>query len=458
VDIKTARDKIEHVIVLMLENRSFDHVLGSMSLREGRTDIDGLTEEAQHGNFDDKNRYHEIHPLAVNVRYGKRARRFEPDPPHGAPSIIKSIGKNMEGFIRAFQEGHPKDPHPQSVLGYLTRKEQPVTYALADNFVVCDRWFSPVPSNTIPNRMYSVAGHCMGLTGNPKGTSFFGVEGLDTIFDHLPRHDGITSGHGWRLYAQALSVLHMFKFPGTELQHQEGIRTFVQHVREDRLPRLSWLEPRYSWAFVLGEPNDDHPPSDVMEGQRLIRTVVQTLFDNPKVWAKSLFILTYDEHGGFYDHVLPPKIAADEVPANVRFQDGFKRRGVRVPAILVSPFTQTRRAYHGIMDHCSILKFLEAWLDVRMDQNRVGSSYIKSVADAIPDAIPAVARPPKLPALPAGPPMAKKSGSLEAKTPMPALDMNDDMVQLYRDTMEDLRKRDPAGYAHLQRVIQTDDT
>jgi phospholipase C len=456
VDIKTAREKIEHVIVLMLENRSFDHVLGSLSLREGRTDIDGLHEEAQHGNFDDKNHFHEVHPLAANVKYGKRARRFPNDPAHNAFAVRDQMGRSMDGFVRSFQREHPKDPYPQSVLGYLTRKEQPITYALADNFVVCDRWFSPVPANTIPNRMYSVAGHSMGLTSNPKGTSFFGVEGLDTIFDHLPRHDGITSGHGWRLYAQALSVLHMFKFPGTELQHQEGIGTFVQHAREDRLPKLSWLEPRYSWAFVLGEPNDDHPPSDVLQGQRLIRTVVQALFDNPKVWAKSLFILTYDEHGGFYDHVLPPKIAADERPANARFKDGFGRRGPRVPAILVSPFTQVRRAYHETMDHCSILKFLESWLDVSMDQGRVRSSYIKSVADAIPASIPAVAGPPRLPALEAGPPMASKSISAKAGVPTPALAMSDEMVQLYRDRMEELRQKDPAGYAHLQRVIQQD--
>ena len=178
MDIETARDKIEHVIVLMLENRSFDHVLGALSLREGRTDIDGLREELQLGNFDDKNHFHEIHPLAANIHYGKRARRFEPDLPHGTPAVKMQIGRSMDGFIRAFQKEHPGDPWPQSVMGYLTRAEQPITYALADNFVVCDRWFSPVPSNTIPNRMYSLAGHCMGLKGNPRGTSFFGVEEL----------------------------------------------------------------------------------------------------------------------------------------------------------------------------------------------------------------------------------------------------------------------------------------
>jgi phospholipase C len=454
VDIETARDKIEHVIVLMLENRSFDHVLGSLSLREGRTDIDGLREELQLGNFDDKNHFHEIHPLAANIHYGKRARRFEPDLPHGTPAVKMQIGRNMDGFIRAFQKEHPGDPWPQSVMGYLTRAEQPITYALADNFVVCDRWFSPVPSNTIPNRMYSLAGHCMGLTGNPRGTSFFGVEELETIFDHLPRHDGITSGHGWRLYAQALSVLHMYKFPGAELHHQESIGTFLEHVRKDCLPKLSWLEPRYSWASVFGESNDDHPPSDVMAGQRLIRNIVQTLFDNPKVWAKSLFILTYDEHGGFYDHVMPPRIGKDECPGDVRCQDGFARRGPRVPAILVSPFTQTRGVFHGLMDHCSILKFLESWLEVDMKQNRVRSSGIKSVADAIPDALPRGVSPPRLPALPAGPPMAaRRSGGT---TPAPALDARDEMVKRYRDAMEELRKRDPAGYAHVQRLIQQD--
>src|SRR5690606_880439 len=105
-----------------------------------------------------------------------------------------------------------------------------------------------VPCNTFPNRMYSVAGHAKGMRGNPKAPSFFGVEGLDTIFDLVPRHDGITAGHGWCLYAQALSVLHMFKMPANELRYQQGIGTFRRQVREDCLPALSWLEPRYSWA------------------------------------------------------------------------------------------------------------------------------------------------------------------------------------------------------------------
>lgn len=445
MDIQTAREKIQHVIVLMLENRSFDHVFGALSLREWRSDVDGLREEMQHGCYDDRNHLHEVHPLAMNIHYGQRARRFEPDPPHGGPAVRRQMEQRMSGFVREFQRSHPKDPYPQSVLGYLTREEQPVSYALADHFVICDRWFSPVPCNTFPNRMYSVAGHAKGMRGNPKAPSFFGVEGLDTIFDLIPRHDGITAGHGWCLYAQALSVLHMFKMPANELRYQQGIGTFRRQVRDDCLPALSWLEPRYSWAFLLGEPNDDHPPSDVIEGQRLIRTVAQALFDNPKVWAKSLLIITYDEHGGFYDHVVPPPIRPDERPADPACQDGFTQRGPRVPAILVSPFTQVRQTYHGDMDHCSVLKFLEGWLDVDMEQNRVKSRHIQSVADAIPDVVPAQA-PPRLPELPE---------PLMAATARPerTMDPRDEMVALYRKASDELRRRDPEGYAHLERLI-----
>lgn len=446
MDIRTARDKIQHVIVLMLENRSFDHVFGALSLREWRSDVDGLREEMQHGNYDDKNHRHEVHPLAMNIHYGQRGRRFEPDPPHGGPAVGRQMKRRMSGFVQEFQRRHPKDPYPQSVLGYLTREEQPVSYALADNFVICDRWFSPVPTNTIPNRMYSVAGHSMGLRGNPKLPSFFGVEGLETIFDLLPRHDGITPGHGWCLYAQALSVLHMFRMPANELRYQQGIGTFRRQARENCLPRLSWLEPRYSWAFLLGEPNDDHPPSDVLEGQRLIRSVAQALFDNPEVWAKSLLIITYDEHGGFYDHVAPPPIRPDERPADPALQDRFTRRGPRVPAILVSPFTQVRQTYSGIMDHCSILKFLEGWLEVDMGQNRVKSRHIQSVADAIPQLAPAQAGPPRLPELPEPPRAA-------GQPPERTMDPDDDMARLYRKASDELRRRDPEGYAHLERVI-----
>ncbi|ACY17388.1 alkaline phosphatase family protein [Haliangium ochraceum] len=466
MDIGEARDKIEHVIVLMLENRSFDHVLGSLSLREGRGDLDGLREEAQHGNFDASDHLYEVHPLAGNIHYGDRARRFRPDPPHGSEAVRMQIGRHMDGFVRAYQLARPDEPYPQSVLGYLTRAEQPITYALADNFVVCDRWFAAVPTGTIPNRMYSMAGHAQGYVDNPEPTSFFGVEGLETIFDYLPRHDGLTPGTGWRLYAQALSILHMFTAPGAALRHQRNIRAFARDVRENRLPKLSWLEPRYSWAehLVPEYPgNDDHPPSDVMEGQRLIRAVVQTLFDNPAVWARSLLVITYDEHGGFYDHVKPPPIHSDERPTPSRFDDGFRQRGPRVPAILVSPFTQRRQAYHGIMDHCSILKFLTAWLDVPLAQPRVHSRHIDSVADAIPAGAPAAAAPPRLPPLPRaarGAPMAAMWGASAARAPAagtePRLDPNDDMVRLYRKTVEELRRRDPDGLSEVEQTVHDD--
>src|SRR5262249_54219718 len=136
------------------------------------------------------------------------------------------------------------------------------------------------------------------------------------------------------------------------------------------LPKLTWIDPTYYWLdateglprrFVhvddeFALPNDDHPPSHIECGQQLIRYVYESLIAHPDVWAGTVLIITYDEHGGFFDHVAPPPIAREELGA-----DGFSQRGPRVPALIVSPFTERGGVCSKVLDHCSILKFLCDW-------------------------------------------------------------------------------------------------
>jgi phospholipase C len=159
-----------------------------------------------------------------------------------------------------------------------------------------------------------------------------------------------------------------------------------------KLPRLSWIDPVYSWAntWVLNpffpEPNDDHPPSDVLRGQELMQYIYNALTAVPEVWEKTVFIVSYDEHGGFYDHVLPPILHEDErVPSDQE----FSRRGPRVPAMIISPYAE-KGAVRGhmpeeIYDHCSILKFLCDWLGIPPFTARIRSRHVRSVADLLTD-------------------------------------------------------------------------
>jgi phospholipase C len=366
-------ERIEHIVVLMLENRSFDHMLGYLSLSpaEGgkdRQDVDGLRGPGVNFNQADGSTY-PIRRLTV-TQFGGEAE----DPDHSGASVDEQLkGGTMGGFVENFKRASGaravtlgvQPPEPDLVMRYYTAQELPVYDLLAREYSVVDRWFSSVPGATWPNRLYAAAGRAAGTRDDISPPLY----SLPSFARYLDKHKV-----SWRWYSFDPGTLRLidpeyrlgshgnFAYldarklsPGEaaigELT-EEG-PSFLDDVAAGRLPQVSWIDPRFKDLKVLGpNSNDDHPPSDVRAGQDLVLTIYRALRAAP-TWENTLFVITYDEHGGFYDHVKPPT-AVDE-------DAGFQRLGVRVPALLVSPRVPQGRSSSALhptlhFDHTSIIK------------------------------------------------------------------------------------------------------
>ncbi len=347
---------LKHVVVLMLENRSFDHVLGALQLENSK--VNGiLSPEAQL-----------VGPMSACAIHDRK-HSFTPDPPHEGPEVAKQIAESTAASYRkVFEDFHanipPAELKSEDVCRYYTDQELPVTYFLARQYKVCDRWFCSVPTSTMPNRLYSMCGDSAGHIKTPIKDPTIQ---LTSVFDLLPAND-------WAIYSGGLSMSLMLG--GLEqkkkyLKHQRPIEQFQLDCHSDTLPSLAWIEPRYSW---MSHPNDDHPPTPVEAGQELIKYVFEALRFHSKWWYRSALIITYDEHGGFYDHVRPDKIPAD---ARTKTDDdaGFETYGPRVPAIIISPHVEAGSIYPNRVEHASILKFICRWrgLDASLLGRRVSA-------------------------------------------------------------------------------------
>lgn len=343
-------DRIEHIVVLMLENRSFDHMLGFLSLPKskggrGRKEVDGLKQPQDHQN-EYKGEVYAPHPLANEHLY------FLWDPCHDYKCVQQQLAKKNRGFVANFATHHhqlvKERPltDPGLIMGYHTAEQLPVYDHLAEQFCVCDRWFSSMPGPTVPNRLYALAGTSDGETDNPATAVPFRSYNLKTIYDFLP------PGVGKHFADDVSSLLYFKKY--RKLKTMVNVlsansKSFLQLAKKGELPGLSWIDPDFAaWPPGSKSGNDDHPPSSVRQGQKLVGKIYNALQRSPK-WDKTLFVVTYDEHGGFYDHVIPPKNAKDRW-AHLR------RYGLRVPALVISPWVGKRVVSHEIFDHTSILK------------------------------------------------------------------------------------------------------
>jgi phospholipase C len=362
--------RIDHIVVLMMENRSFDHMLGWLGLRE-QPEINGL-QHARPNTYEDAT--YEPRRL-TGTRFGKAI-----DPPHGSDAIHDQIADGtMSGFVRAFARADAA-ADPGAIMGFYTSQELPVYDFLAHHYCVCDAWHSSVPSATWPNRCWSIAGRSVrgveGLFGQG-GTLF----DLDSFVYHLPEQDPDM----WRWYSYDPASLRLVdgqyrpdprglfdddpKAPGLwhdnfryvdrhsiddadargdgEYEVTEGTSLFEDLARDD-LARVSWIDPNFIDLSILDPTsNDDHPPSDVRAGQELVRRLYHAL-RRTSAWPRTLLVITYDEHGGFYDHQKPP----DSPEADPE----FPTYGVRVPALVISPLVEPHTVSHTLFDHSSIVK------------------------------------------------------------------------------------------------------
>jgi len=319
------RERIDTVVVLMMENRSFDHYFGSLSLLEERTDVDGLQEAMANP-----------HPDGGEVEIHAADAYCIPDPPHGWSSSHDQFANGANtGFVAEHYQRHGAD-EAHRVMGYFDRESLPTFYTLADAGTICDRWFCSLMTSTWPNRFYSIAAQNGGVYGN----DFAEDREWPSIFDRVG-----DAGISWSNYYGNIPFGMLMPNRGIGDESFVPLEDFFHHAELGVLPSLTWIDPVYG-------RNDDHPPCHPLAGQILVASIYEALANSPQ-WDRCLFVVYYDEHGGFFDHV-PPPTAPDAFA-----EEGFDQLGFRIPALMSGPWVKQGYVSSEIYDHTSVLAFLE---------------------------------------------------------------------------------------------------
>ncbi len=329
---------IDTVVVLMMENRSFDHYFGMINgdnLYPSVGQVEGF--RGDEANLDQMGNRVTPYPLTS---------RTQADPPHSWNSCHKqwNEGKN-DGFVREHA-----GPSEREVMGYFDRRTLPFSYWLADNFTLCDRWFAGIMGPTWPNRAVLHATNAGGLKQN---TPYIG-KAPQTIWEVLPK-----VGKTGKNYYAGKVACYTGMYLGKVLTGKNPtapIDDFFKAAKAGTLPAFSMIDPDF-------ETNDDHPSHDVQLGQALIASIYQAMARSPQ-WSRSLFIVTYDEHGGFFDHV-PPPTCKDANPE-------FRQLGFRVPSLVIGPTVRRGAVCHETLEHSSVAATLKSCfglpsLSARMD-------------------------------------------------------------------------------------------
>jgi len=314
---------IDHVVVLMMENRSFDHMLGWLDRADGRQR--GLTY------FDQDGSPHQTYRLAPDFQGCGH-----PDPDHSYDGgRVEYNGGTCDGWLRA-------GDNDEYAIGYYTKKDLAFFAGAATRWTVGDRYFSAIMAGTFANRIYQHAAQTDRLTNT------FELCTLPTIWDRLA-----LAGVEGRYYFSDLPFLALWGERYVDIARPIG--QFFLDAAAGTLPAVSFVEPRFLGEEV-GASNDDHPFADLRNGQAFMNRVYAAV-TRGAAWRNTVFVINYDEWGGFYDHVPPPSAPippADRVAGN---QDGLL--GFRTPLLVISPFAKREHVSSLVLDHTSILKMIE---------------------------------------------------------------------------------------------------
>jgi phospholipase C len=361
-------DALKHIVVLMMENRSFDHMLGG--LKKNFPKINGLT-----GNESNPDAQGNVVKVSPTADYRGQ---LSHDPDHHFPGVDLQIyggapfapgrAANMQGFIKSYgtQGANTQDSH--AIMNYFAPEKIPVLTTLATEFAVFNGWFSSIPGPTICNRAFAHYGTSF---GNVDMNMFLVPDAarqkVPTIYERLAQ-----GGHSAKLYyydqpSSTMEIVNLIKD-----QSLFGVFSdFVADCKSGKLPEYSFVEPNYSDHPGPGGGHllatDQHPDHHVLAGDNFIGKVYDCIRINPDLWKSTVLLIVYDEHGGLYDHVVPPSCTADGFHAAVAATGvpgltfDFDRLGIRVPAILVSPYIPrgtvvpgTEDANPRIFEHASI--------------------------------------------------------------------------------------------------------
>lgn len=344
---------IKTIVLVVQENRSFDHMLGWM--KSLNNNINGVT-------GGESNPLSASDPSGGRVFFGDRSGYSEPDPGHsleathqqlyGATLTSTTFSSNsndniriptMEGF--AEQAESINKGMSDIVMNGFKPEMVPVYKELVEEFAVCDRWFASIPTLTQPNRLYIHSATSHGATENDTSTLIKGYP-QKTIFESL-EEGGCTFGIYHQYPPNTLFFRNMRKLKYIDNYHQFDLQ-FKDHCEKGKLPNYVVIENRYLDTKLL-PGNDDHPAHDVSEGQKFVKQVYEALRSSPQ-WNEMLFLIIYDEHGGFYDHVPPPVTgipSPDDIDGPEPYKFKFDRLGVRVPVIMISPWIERGTVLHG---------------------------------------------------------------------------------------------------------------
>ena len=391
-------DNLKHIVVLMMENRSFDHMLGGLKAKDPR--INGLT--GSESNPDTTGEPAPVQPLA------EYQSQLDPDPNHHFPAVNKQLfygtaagaAPAMKGFVQSYYDQRQDVDHSRKIMYYFKPEQLPVLTTLAQSFAVFNGWFASIPGPTICNRAFAHYGTSFGsVTMNP----FVINKPISSIYDRM-----LQGGRTAKLYYydQASSTMEVVNLLSNQSAVFGTYQQFVDDCAANRLPDYSFIEPNYSDhpGPAGGEllASDQHPDHNIAQGERFIASVYNAIFDNPDVWKSTLLLIVYDEHGGIHDHVPPPKLGPAQIDGGVAPSSDtegdpfhFDRLGVRVPAILVSPWIPAGTVIPGpedpaghIFEHACIPAtvtdhFLPGYTGQRTDREKLAPTFLQFLGDTM---------------------------------------------------------------------------
>jgi phospholipase C len=379
-----ANPNIKHVFVLILENRSFDHMLGL----SGITGTDAATGKPTTINGTstvDQNSYNgKPYPVVAG------ADLIMPfDPSHEFPDVVQQLcgqgavynggaypAPNNSGFVADYaatiQKANPAATSFGEIMKCYTPDQLPILNQLASEFCVCDNWHAALPGPTWPNRFFIHAASSGGLDHSPtlpEIGDWSYINGFEFPKGNI-YHKLSAAGKSWRLYRGRKSPLIgsipiVAALKGIQIRDTNHYDQFATDIQEPYPYDYTFIEPNYgdivNNSYSGGQ--SQHPMDNVLNGEALIQSTYEAIRNSP-IWENSLLIIAYDEHGGFYDHVTPPQapVPGDTLPHQGYNQYGFlfDRYGVRVPAVIISAYTPKNTISHLTYDHTSVPATLEA--------------------------------------------------------------------------------------------------
>ena len=363
---------LQHIVVLMQENRSYDNYFGALH-REGQPASGPVPKPAG----------------SSIVPFHQSALCEVADVNHSWTGTHAEIDNGrMDGF--ATQNVVPADPTGSRAFGSYDSSDLPFYYGLANTFGIGDRYFASVPGPTYPNRFYEMTGTSFGHIKNDLPPA--GGYTQPSIFGRLQQ-----AGVSWAVYDAQFPTASFFADVQAHMDHVKPFSQYLADAAAGTLPQVAFVEPTYIGSVAT--ETDEHPPANPQLGQQFSASVVRALTTSPN-WSSSALVITWDEHGGYYDHVAPPPaVVPDAIPPMLQTGDvsaSFDRYGPRVPVLVVSPFSKPHFVSHQVSDHTSILSLIEHRFQLSPLTKR--DAHANALLDYFDFAHPHFRKPPTLPA------------------------------------------------------------